>query len=59
MGLWHDLSVNFLIWGLGHGLGLAYGMPYAKKLGVSAVTLRVLSLFYVLFLSAIAHRVWF
>lgn len=59
MGLWHDLSPNFFIWGLGHGVGLAYGLPWVKKAGVSALTIRVLSLVYVIFLSAIAHRVWF
>jgi len=58
MGVWHDLSANFLIWGLGHGVGLAYGLPWAKKAGVSALAIRVLSLTYVVFLSAIAHRVW-
>ena len=58
MGVWHDLSPNFLIWGLGHGVGLAYGLPWAKKAGVSALAIRVLSLAYVVFLSAIAHGVW-
>lgn len=59
MGLWHDLSLNFLIWGVGHGIGLGYLLPKAKKSGMSALAIRILSLAYVLFLSAIAHRVWF
>ena len=59
MGVWHDLSLNFLIWGFGHGVGLAHGLPWAKKAGVSALIIRVLSLAYVVFLSAVAHRVWF
>ena len=59
MGLWHNLSVNFLIWGLGHGLALAYVLPWAKKKKVNPLMIRVLSLAYVVFLSAIAHGVWF
>lgn len=58
MGLWHDLSVNYLIWGLGHGLALSYGVPWLKKREVSPVWIRVGSLAYVVFLSSIAHKVW-
>jgi D-alanyl-lipoteichoic acid acyltransferase DltB (MBOAT superfamily) len=58
MGIWHDLSLNFMLWGLGHGMGLAYGLPLAKK-AFSAVTVRVFSLASVVLLSAVAHKVWF
>ena len=58
MGLWHDFSLNFLIWGLGHGLALGYGLPWIKKHGVPPFVIRVGSLAYVVFLSSIAHRVW-
>lgn len=59
MGLWHNLSLNFFIWGVGHGIGLAYGLPALKKAGVRPRLIRVFSLVYVVALSAIAHRVWF
>ena len=59
MGLWHDLSLGFLIWGAGHGVGLAYALPWARKRDVNALAIRVVSLIYVVFLSAIAHGVWF
>ncbi|MFD1196056.1 MBOAT family O-acyltransferase [Seohaeicola saemankumensis] len=59
MGLWHDFSPNFLIWGLGHGVGLAYGMPWAKRNGFPPLAIRVVSLTYVVSLSSVAHRVWF
>ena len=58
MGLWHDLSINFLVWGLGHGLALAVVLPWAKKQEVQPVIIRLFSLAYVVSLSSVAHKVW-
>jgi len=58
MGLWHNISVGFLIWGLGHGLGLAYLLPWARQRNTGPIVLRVASLAYVIILSGIAHGVW-
>ncbi|WP_299283418.1 MBOAT family O-acyltransferase [uncultured Tateyamaria sp.] len=58
MGLWHNFSLSFLIWGVGHGLALSYALPWAKRVKVPPLTLRITSLAYVVFLSAIAHGVW-
>lgn len=57
MGIWHEFSTAFLIWGIGHGLALGYIIPWARK-NVSSTLLRVASLIYVVFLSSIAHGVW-
>lgn len=58
MGLWHQISLSFLIWGLGHGIGLAALLPWARARGFSPAIMRVGSLTYVIWLSAIAHGVW-
>ena len=58
MGLWHDFTLGFTIWGLGHGIGLAIVLPWARRLVVPAPILRVLSLVYVIALSTVAHGVW-
>ena len=58
MGLWHNFSIGFLIWGFGHGLALSFALPSAKQRNISATMLRILSLAYVVFLSSIAHGVW-
>ena len=58
MGLWHDFTLGFLIWGFGHGLGLGFVLPWARRHNVPALALRVLSLAYVITLSAFAHGVW-
>jgi D-alanyl-lipoteichoic acid acyltransferase DltB (MBOAT superfamily) len=58
MGLWHNFSPAFLIWGLGHGVGLAFLLPWAQRSGVRPVMLRIASLTYVIVLSGIAHGVW-
>jgi D-alanyl-lipoteichoic acid acyltransferase DltB (MBOAT superfamily) len=58
MGIWHKFSVGFLLWGLGHGVGLAYIMPWLNKRFSSPTFIRVVSLAYVVFLSSIAHEVW-
>ncbi len=58
MGLWHEFTLGFLIWGLGHGLGLAVVLPWASRRRIPAGVIRVLSLAYVLGLSAVAHGVW-
>ena len=58
MGLWHELTVGFLIWGFGHGCALGVALPWARRHNVPAPALRVLSLAYVVALSAIAHGVW-
>ncbi len=58
MGLWHNFSVGFAIWGLGHGVGLAFLLTWAQKRNVGTTLLRVASLAYVIMLSGIAHGVW-
>ncbi len=58
MGMWHEFTAGFMIWGLGHGIGLAIVLPSARRLGVPALVLRVLSLVYVIALSSVAHGVW-
>lgn len=58
MGVWHKLSLEFMIWGLGHGAGLAYLMPWLQRRFPSPWVIRVVSLCYVVFLSSIAHEVW-
>ena len=58
MGLWHEFTLGFLIWGFGHGLGLAFALPWARRHGIPEGAIRVASLAYVLALSAIAHGVW-
>ena len=58
MGLWHEFSLGFLIWGLGHGIGLGIVLPWARRRDVPAPVLRVLSLAWVIALSAVAHGVW-
>jgi D-alanyl-lipoteichoic acid acyltransferase DltB (MBOAT superfamily) len=57
MGLWHDLSLNFLIWGIGHGAGLALLLPWIRKQSLPPMIPRLLSLSYVIYLSGIAHGI--
>jgi D-alanyl-lipoteichoic acid acyltransferase DltB (MBOAT superfamily) len=58
MGLWHNFSPAFLIWGLGHGIGLAYILPWAQRNEIAPGLVRIASLAYVLALSSVAHGVW-
>jgi D-alanyl-lipoteichoic acid acyltransferase DltB (MBOAT superfamily) len=58
MGIWHNLSLGFLVWGLGHGIGLAYLLPWARRRDLAPTTLRIASLSYVIALSSIAHGIW-
>jgi len=58
MGLWHNFSPAFLTWGVGHGLGLAYFLPWAQQQKYGPTVLRVASLAYVVLLSSVAHGVW-
>ena len=58
MGIWHKLSAEFMLWGLGHGVGLSYLLPWLQNRSVSPRVIRWLSLGYVVFLSSIAHEVW-
>jgi D-alanyl-lipoteichoic acid acyltransferase DltB (MBOAT superfamily) len=58
MGLWHNFSLGFLLWGFGHGVGLAYLLPLAQQRNIGPTALRVASLAYVIMLSGIAHGVW-
>ncbi|MEM7092782.1 MAG: MBOAT family O-acyltransferase [Actinomycetota bacterium] len=59
MGLWHDLSVAFLVWGVGHGIGLGVLLPWAQRRELPPVIMRVASLSYVVGMSSVAHGVWF
>ena len=43
---------------LSHGIGLGIVLPWVRRRGVPASVLRVLSLAYVIALSAAAHGVW-
>ena len=58
MGLWHELTLGFLVWGIGHGLALSFALPWARRHKVPVPVLRASSLLYVITLSAIAHGVW-
>lgn len=58
MGIWHKLSPEFMVWGLGHGVGLAYLMPWMRERNFSSRFIRAFSLTYVLLLSSVAHEVW-
>ena len=58
MGLWHEFTLGFLIWGFGHGLGFAVALPWARRHGIPGGAIRVASLVYVLALSGVAHGVW-
>ena len=58
MGLWHNVSSGFLIWGLGHGIGLAYILPWAQQRNIRPSVIRMASLAYVIFLSSTAHGVF-
>ena len=58
MGLWHEFTLGFLVWGAGHGIALGFVLPWARRHNVPAPALRVSSLLYVITLSAIAHGVW-
>ncbi|MFC4700267.1 MBOAT family O-acyltransferase [Glaciecola siphonariae] len=55
MGIWHDFTLGFILWGLGHGIALSYAVPWLNKNCSSTVLVRIISLSYVLFLSSIAH----
>lgn len=55
MGLWHNISWSFLVWGLGHGVALAMFLPWARTRKLPHTFLRILSLVYVVTLSSIAH----
>lgn len=59
MALWHNISPGFMAWGLGHGIGLAILLPWAQQRRIGPTAIRVASLAYVIFLSSIAHGVWF
>jgi len=58
MGMWHQFTLGFLIWGLGHGLGLAVALPWARRHGIPPRAIRIASMAYVVALSAIAQGVW-
>ena len=58
MGLWHSFSLEFLVWGLGHGIGLAFLLQWARQRSPAPIVLRIVSLAYVISLSSIAHGVW-
>jgi len=58
MGLWHNFSLGFLVWGFGHGVGLAFLLPWAQRRNIKPAVLRLASLTYVIMLSGIAHGVW-
>ncbi|MDH3678601.1 MAG: hypothetical protein OEV40_01500, partial [Acidimicrobiia bacterium] len=47
MGLWHNLSPSFLIWGVGHGLGLGLLLPWARRRNLPPKAVRVGSLVWV------------
>ena len=47
IGLWHGVTVNFVIWGAWHGIGLFVHQLYSRKTGARLRTL-----------SGTAHRVY-
>lgn len=58
MGLWHEFTLGYLVWGFGHGFALGVVLPWARRRNVPAVIVRAGSLVCVVTLSAIAHGVW-
>jgi D-alanyl-lipoteichoic acid acyltransferase DltB (MBOAT superfamily) len=58
MAVWHDLTPGFLIWGLGHGIGLAFLLPWLQQARVSPAFIRISSMVYVIGLSSVAHGEW-
>lgn len=58
MGLWHEVTLGYLVWGFGHGLALGVVLPWARRRNVPAPIVRAGSLCYVVMLSAIAQGVW-
>lgn len=62
IGLWHDISSTYLLWGIGHGTALALQMEFAKRRHLGSSTLFLLRVFqrpltitYVSLLSALAN----
>lgn len=58
MGLWHNFSAAFLVWGVGHGVGLGTVLPWARRRDLPQSMIRVASLVWVVALSSVAHGVW-
>lgn len=58
MGLWHELALGYLVWGVGHGFALGFVLPWARRHNVPAPVLRVSSLVYVIVLSDITREIW-
>lgn len=59
MGLWHNLSAAFLIWGIGHGIGLGVVLPWAQRRETAPGLIRFASFGWVMAMSSVAHGVWF
>jgi D-alanyl-lipoteichoic acid acyltransferase DltB (MBOAT superfamily) len=59
MGLWHNMSTAFLIWGVGHGIGLGVVLPWAQRREIAPRVIRFASLSWVVAMSNVAHGVWF
>ncbi len=57
MGLWHNLSLGYFLWGLGHGLLLAF-WPKNVESKVGAIASRVITWSAVLGLSYLANYSW-
>ncbi|MFM7246105.1 MAG: MBOAT family O-acyltransferase [Actinomycetota bacterium] len=63
VGLWHEVSLGYLIWGLGHGAALALTLAYRERMrGRELLPGRLrriagvpVTLFFVAFLSAVAN----
>ena len=58
MGLWHNPSPPFIVWGVGHGLGLGILLPWARRRNLPPLAIRVGSLALVVGLSSVAHGAW-
>lgn len=58
MGLWHEFTLGYLVWGFGHGFALGIVLPWARRRNVPAPIVRAGSLLWVVTLSAVAHGVW-
>ncbi len=58
MGLWHNPSLPFLVWGVGHGLGLGVLLPLARRRNLPPMAIRIGSLALVVGLSSVAHGTW-
>lgn len=55
MGLWHELAIGYLIWGISHGLLMAYAPRNPQKSVLQSVMFRAVTIGSVIALSYVAN----